>query len=226
MSNDHDHSDEMHEKLCCGVDILQQGIHNAMHRIEDKNANKLPCLYSTEGTYEDILAQFLKNRQKRLSEINKATGDSWTVLEKAFESLESNGFQTARYMQTHETDMAECLNLMSQSCEKAFLVYSNYSIFDEQKRFNLLLYANKQPLSAYGSYCKALSSENNPELFEEVISTLNQVGLHSKIGDHPDIIAISGIWNEVKYSEIDTADLDFHLEVRIGLEQVNQGLEL
>lgn len=226
MSDTHDHSDEIKAKLCCGADILQKGINKAMQRIEEKNATNSPCLYPSEGEYADILAQFLKNRQKRLIEINKATGESWTELEKIFEKLKAKGFQLARYMQTHESDMAESLNLMSCSKEKAFVVYSNYNILDEQKRLSLLLYAASQPYSAYNTHCQSLSSDTDSKLFEEVIATFNSAALNAQIGDYPSIIALTGNWIQIDYSEIDNADMDFHLEVRVGMKQPDQDFEL
>ncbi|QQR59460.1 MAG: hypothetical protein IPG59_08210 [Candidatus Melainabacteria bacterium] len=219
MSDKHDHSHDSKEKLCCDADFLQQGIENSLNRIDEKKSGNTRALYSTEGSYEDILANYLKNRQNRLHEINEANGSSWIQLEKAFATLQSKGFQIGRYMQIHDPDMAESLVLMTTPGCKTFAVYSTYDIFDEQKRFNLQLYAAEQPIDAFYKGCSCLSSKTDGALFDEVISVLNQSNLKAEIGDFPGIIAITGEWPKIDYSEIDNSDLDFHLEVRVALNQ-------
>ena len=96
MSDKHDHSHDSKEKLCCDADFLQQGIENSLNRIDEKKSGNTRALYSTEGSYEDILANYLKNRQNRLHEINEANGSSWIQLEKAFATIQSKGFQIGR----------------------------------------------------------------------------------------------------------------------------------
>lgn len=220
MTDPHDHSDEILEKICCGAEFLEQGIHKAMHRIEEKNAEKGPCLYSNEGEYEDILRDFLKNRQTRLSQINTERGDSWTAIEKAFTQLEMDGFCIARYMHNIESDFAECLLLMSESKAKAFVVYSIVNLLDEEKRLNLMLFSPDQVRKSIGTYCNGLSSDEEPEIFNAVMDILNKNGLPSQIGDYPGIIAVSGDWTKIDYNEIDNVDLDFHLEIRVGVENL------
>jgi len=215
----HDHSHDSTEKSCCSADFLQLGIENSLNRIDQKNAGQGKSLYSIKGSYEDILGDYLKNRQERLREINCANGGSWAELEKTFEALESKGFQIARYMQIHDPDMAENLILMSKPGCKAFAAYSTYDLFDEEKRLNLLLYAAEPPIDAFYSGCTNLSSQSDAPLFEEVLEIINKGGLKAVIGDYPGIIAVTGNWTKIDYSEIDNSDMDFHLEVRVAMNQ-------
>lgn len=213
----HEHSHNSADKSCCSADFLHQGIENSLNRIDQKNAGNTKALYSTEGSYEEILCDYLKNRQKRLHEMNCANGNSWEELEKAFETLESRGFQIARYMHIHDPDMAENLILLSNPACKAFAVYSTYDLFDEQKRLNLLLFAAEPPIDAFYSGCTNLSSITDAPLFDEILDIFNKSGFKAEIGDYPGIIAITGTWPRIDYSEIDNADMDFHLEVRVGM---------
>lgn len=220
MNDKHDHAHDSSDKSCCSVDFLQQGIENSLNRIEQKNAGNSKALYSTElGSYEDILGDYLKNRQKRLREINSAQGASWITLEKAFETLESKGFQIARYMQIHDPDMAENLILLSNPGGKAFVVYPTYDLFDEQKRINLLLYPAEPPIDAFYRGCTNLSTKTDAAIFDEIMDLIKESGLKAEIGDYPGIIAITGDWPRIDYSEIDNSDMDFHLEVRVGMNQ-------
>ena len=219
MSDKHDHSHHSSDKSCCSADFLHQGIESSLNRIDQKKAGNSSALYSTEGSYEDILADYLKNRQKRLSDINTKNASSWAKLEKAFAALETKGFRIGRYMQIHDPDMAENLILMSSPGTKAFVVYSTYDLFDEQKRFNLQLYAAEPPIDAFYSGCSNLSSKTDAALFDEVMQVLNEHECKAEIGDYPGIIAVTGDWPKIDYSEIDNSDMDFHLEVRVGLNQ-------
>ncbi len=219
--NEHNHSNPNTPNSCCGGEALQGGIHQAIHRINERNATKAPSLYSNQGKYKDILADYLKKRQNRLSLINNTTGGSWAVIESVFEKLITKGYQIARYMDVYESDLAENLNLISKSKEKAIVLYGTISILDDQNRLNLMLYLPEQPQSSYGRSCNGISSVELPELFKEVLEILTNNGLSAEIGDYPGIIAVKGDWAKIDYSEIDNYDLDFHLEMRVGLENLS-----